>query len=117
MDGLYPGPEAFAGLVTAPVFKIGEAFKPNAWWVRFPSASAIRRGDNPLREIQGRPPRGAPFLNLALSRWRAWRSEGQCGRKGSCRKRRTDATTLRGRGIALAPDPPSRNRDQDHAAS
>ena len=35
-----PGPEAFAGLVTAPVFKIGEAFTTNAWWVRFPSASA-----------------------------------------------------------------------------
>ena len=58
MDGLYPGPEAFAGLVTAPVFKIGEAFKPNAWWVRFPSASANRRGDNPLRGMQGRTPRG-----------------------------------------------------------
>ncbi len=115
MDGLYPGPEAFAGLVTAPVFKIGEAFKPNAWWVRFPSASAKRRGDNPRRGMEGQPPRGAPFLNLALSRWLAWRREGQGGRRGSRCKRTTDATTMRGRGIVLAP--PSRTRDQYHAAS
>ena len=44
------GPEAFAGLVTAPVFKIGEAFETNAWWVRFPSASA----ENQPLEISSR---------------------------------------------------------------
>ena len=46
-----PGPEAFAGLVTAPVFKTGEAFATNAWWVRFPSASASPRAIHRLIKI------------------------------------------------------------------
>lgn len=32
--------EAFAGLVTATIFKVDEATCKGAWWVRFPSASA-----------------------------------------------------------------------------